>query len=410
MRYSHSRIKKIEKEFGIPFYVLHLEKFIQNYNDFLTAFKKIYQKTIIAYSYKTNYIPHLCKAANGLGAYAEVVSDMEYELALRIGVDPKRIIFNGPFKEYQTIENVLLNDSLVNLDSFYEITILKKLSNKYKNKHFNVGIRGNFQYDNNLEQSRFGFNRENGSFEQALREIRKLKNVSIIGLHCHFMAPGKSTQAYRKIIKNMLQLYEHYFLDRTIRYLDIGGGYFSRMPLSLRKQFDYPVPNYEDYAHAIAPELKKFFSGIKNKPKLILEPGIALAADTMDFAAKIIDIKKVMGRTLALVNGSIYNIKPTMTTKNLPMKIVSRRKDESKKNNFDIVGYSCMENDYLYSGYWGNVSKGDYIVFKNVGAYTIVLKPPFIKPSPPIVTFEKEGYNIIRRQETFEDIFLTYKI
>ena len=208
----------------------------------------------------------------------------------------------------------------------------------------------------------------------------------------------------------MLQLYERYFLDRAIKYLDIGGGFFSKMPLSLRKQFDYSVPNYEDYAHAIAPEFKKFFSGIKNKPILILEPGISLAADTMDFVAKIIDIKKVMGRTLVLVNGSIYNIKPTMTTKNLPMKIVSRRKDESKKKHFDIVGYSCMENDYLYSGYWGNVSKGDYIVFKNVGAYTIVLKPPFIKPSPPIVTFEKGGYNIIRRQETFEDVFLTYEI
>ena len=155
---------------------------------------------------------------------------------------------------------------------------------------------------------------------------------------------------------------------------------------------------------------KKFFSGAKDKPILILEPGIALTADTMDFVVKVIDVKNVPDKNLILVNGSIYNIKPTMNAKNLPMKIVCRKKDVSKKNHYDVVGYSCMEKDYLYSGYWGNVSKGDYIVFKNVGAYTIVLKPPFIKPSPPILTFERGKCSIIRREETIDDIVLTYKI
>ena len=408
MRYSYSRIKKIEKEFGTPFYVLHTDRFIQNYHDFSGAFKKIYNNTIIAYSYKTNYIPQLCKVINDLGAYAEVVSDMEYKLALRVGVDPKKIIFNGPFKEYKTTENALLSGSLVNLDSFYEIDILKKISNKYNNKHFRIGMRVNFQYDKKAKQSRFGFNRENGTFKQALKEIKKLKNVAIIGLHCHFITPDKSPQAYNKIINNMLQLYEQYCLNSNVMYIDIGGGFFSRMPLALKKQFDYSIPSYEDYAYVIASKFKKFFSGVKDKPILILEPGIALTADTMDFVAKVIDIKKVIEKNLILVNGSIYNIKPTMNTKNLPMKIVCRKKDERKKNDFDVVGYSCMENDYLYSGYFGHVAKGDYIVFKNVGAYTIVLKPPFIKPSPPIVTFKGGECKLIKREETFEDIFLTY--
>ena len=48
---------------------------------------------------------------------------MEYKLALRVGVDPKKIILNGPLKDYKTTENALLRGSLVNLDSFYEIDI-----------------------------------------------------------------------------------------------------------------------------------------------------------------------------------------------------------------------------------------------------------------------------------------------
>ena len=54
--------------------------------------------SIIGYSYKTNYLPSLIKEMSNLGAYAEVVSRLEYDLALKIGVKPNKIIFNGPLK------------------------------------------------------------------------------------------------------------------------------------------------------------------------------------------------------------------------------------------------------------------------------------------------------------------------
>jgi diaminopimelate decarboxylase len=58
------------------------------------------------------------------------------------------------------------------------------------------------------------------------------------------------------------------------------------------------------------------------------------------------------------------------------------------------------------------VDIGDYAVFDNMGAYTVVFKPPFIRPNPSIVTYDSEtgSYCLSRRAETFDDVFASYSI
>ena len=54
----------------------------------------------------------------------------------------------------------------------------------------------------------------------------------------------------------------------------------------------------------------------------------------------------------------------------------------------DVVGYTCMENDVLFRGFEGAIGAGDYAVFDNVGAYTNVLRPPFIRECPAILGWD----------------------
>ena len=51
-------------------------------------------------------------------------------------------------------------------------------------------------------------------------------------------------------------------------------------------------------------------------------------------------------------------------------------------------------------------------MFDNMGAYTVVLKPPFIRPNPPIVGYDsiENKYELVRRRETSQDVFSTYVI
>jgi diaminopimelate decarboxylase len=51
---------------------------------------------------------------------------------------------------------------------------------------------------------------------------------------------------------------------------------------------------------------------------------------------------------------------------------------------------------------------GDLVVFDNVGSYSVVLKPPFILPNFPIIEWDGENTRVVKRKETFEDLFKTY--
>ena len=78
-------IRELQTTYGEAFYILDSAQFRKNFTELKDAFAKIYPNANIAYSYKTNYTPKLCKIVDALGGYAEVVSEMELEIARRIG-------------------------------------------------------------------------------------------------------------------------------------------------------------------------------------------------------------------------------------------------------------------------------------------------------------------------------------
>ncbi|NYT46843.1 MAG: hypothetical protein H0A75_03595 [Candidatus Methanofishera endochildressiae] len=205
----------------------------------------------------------------------------------------------------------------------------------------------------------------------------------------------------------MITIASSEFSQEKLDFIDIGGGSFSPMRPELQAQFPFKVPSFEEYGHAIASVFARAYPE-QNGPELILEPGISIAANTMQFAAKIIDLKPAGDRLIALAAASQYDIKPTLSPRNLPITVYSSAAENmpAQRQTFDIVGSSCMESDCLYRGYQGELKPGDYVVFDNVGAYTNVLRPPFINPAPPILSYSsKHEVKVIRRRETTDDIF-----
>jgi diaminopimelate decarboxylase len=410
MDLSWRSLRELEAEYGDSLFFLDLNAFTDNYREFLTAFRSIYAHSNIAYSYKTNYTPRMCQRVKAMDGYAEVVSSMEYELALRIGMMPHRIIFNGPYKTAMDVEHALLSGATVNLDSFEEVRLVEAISRRSPGHQLNVGIRCNFDLGSDFV-SRFGFDVDDGAFKTIFETLSNLTNCLVAGFHCHFSTAHRSAESYAWRTRRMLALVNEYFGEPGPQFINVGGGFFSKMPAPLRTQFSVPVPTFQDYAEAIATECLQAFSGGKT-PELILEPGSALTADVMSFAAKIVGIKTVRSRTVALASGSVHNIKPTLHTKNLPLRIVSRNTVASTplSGPIDIVGYTCMEHDCLCSGYEGPIAVDDFVWFDNVGAYTTVMKPPFIRPSPPILGYDESSgqIEVIKRQETLHDLFSTY--
>jgi diaminopimelate decarboxylase len=407
---DYKTIKELEKQFGSSFFVLNVHQLRGNYKKIETAFKSRYDNFRIGYSYKTNYLPFLCKELSKLGSYAEVVSRLEYDLALKIGEDPRRIIFNGPLKSKEDIWTALENESILNLDSLNEMEYVKEYGINHSEKTVKVGLRLNFDISQDGESplqdgypvSRFGMCVENGDFSVALTSLSELKNVKVVGLHGHFSTRKRDLVSYQNITQTLCRIAKEKILD-SLEYIDVGGGIYGEVPQS----FNLVAPTFDDYAHVICGVMNQEFEGFKNKPTLILEPGISMVANAFVFIAKVIETKSIRYQNFVLVDGSIHNIKPTMHKNNLPMKII-RQKEDLKEDlqQFQIVGYTCMEKDYLAHDVNAKLPQiNDYIIFENVGAYTIVFNPPFIKERPSIIAVNENEFFIVRRKETIKQFF-----
>jgi Diaminopimelate decarboxylase len=401
MKINEALLKSLSRKYGGAFYLLDTSRFEENYRTLHEAFSKIYPNFAIAYSYKTNYTPALCRRVEKLGGYAEVVSHMELEVALRLGIKPSKIIFNGPYKNFLAASALLLAGGRVNLDSEQEINEVLRLAER-TGILLNIGLRVNFDIGSGV--SRFGFDTESGAFEEALHRINGEPLLKLGGLHCHF-AP-RSLESWKSRAEGMIDLVDRHGL--TPEYIDLGGGLYGGMPESLKSQFDTPIPSFEDYANTVAPLFAEHFGKEENPPQLIIEPGSALAGDCMSFASSVVSIKNIRGMDIATLLGSVYNINPTLSKKNLPLTVYHTGEESMEYKNLDFGGFTCIESDYLYRGYSGALAVGDWAVFENAGSYSVVLKPPFILPNFPVIDIGGKRPRVVKRAENFDDIFHTY--
>ena len=400
------QIKKISREYGNSFYLLDTDRFIQNYRDLIASFMKYYENTNIAYSYKTNYIPKLVQIVDQMGGFAEVVSEMELEIALRSKVKPEKIIWNGPVKNAQKVEELLLAGGTVNLDSIHEIVTIQDIAIRNPDYRLNIGLRCNYDIGDGVI-SRFGFDVDGEEFNTVLKCIKDIANLHLVNLQVHYAkrAPEYWTARAEGLLKTYDKVVEKYGLKPER--LDIGGGIYGRMPENLAKQLGIGKIAFDDYASKAAKLFAEHFNNFPDKPWLFIEPGSALAGDCMRFICRIESIKDIRGKKIATVIGSQKNI--SMTGINPPLEVIPGGQERQKYKNIDIVGFTCIEGDVLQKNYCGELGVGDYIVISNCGSYSLVMKPPFILPNFPVIDISSGSINLIKRAENFDDLFHTYQ-
>lgn len=394
-------INELRKEYGDAFYLLDSEQYRNNFLELRDTFRKVYPNFNIAYSYKTNYTPKFCKIVNELGGYAEVVSEMELEIALRVGVKPNRIIWNGPIKNPKKLEEFLVAGGTDNIDSVEELEVVKNIAERHPDKTLNLGIRCNYEVNDGVV-SRFGFDVDSEGFKNVLAFVTSTPNVHFINFQCHFAK--RQIEYWPARAKGMVELIDR--LGIIPERIDIGGGLFGKMADSLKAQFTNEIPDYKAYAEAAARVFAEYFADKNVKPELLIEPGSAVVGDCMKFVGTVKTIKNVRGKWFATILGSQKNI--SMTGINPPMEVIAMGGEQKEYENMDMVGFTCIEGDVLYHNYNGKLAHEDAIVISNCGSYSLVMKPPFILPNFPVLDICGEKTEVIKRGEVFEDLFHTF--
>ena len=86
------KVKDIAKKFGTPTYCYSYKKLKDNINNFKNNFKSF--SPLICFAIKSNSNVNLIKEIRKLGLGADVVSIGELMMALKAGIEPKKIVFS----------------------------------------------------------------------------------------------------------------------------------------------------------------------------------------------------------------------------------------------------------------------------------------------------------------------------
>ena len=261
----------ISESVGSSFYIFDELKFKNNLANLTNSFKKYYKKTYLGYSYKTNYTPELCKNANKLGCYSEIVSQMELSLVKKLKISLKKVIYNGPYKESNSILEVLIGGGILHVDSIEEAKLISEFSEEYPDKKFRVAIRINGSISD-LDYSRFGIDIESKKLDTIIDIFNYKKNIQLEGFHIHL--PNRNLESFKERVQIMSNVIKRYKSKINLKYINFGGGFLGKIPENLKKKFNNEIPTFDDYASVIGGFMNKCFDNYpyEEKPNLFIEP------------------------------------------------------------------------------------------------------------------------------------------
>ena len=135
------RLTKVIKKFETPIFCYSEKKINENISNFKNSFKSF--SPIICFSTKSNCNLEILKLIKRNGLGADVVSKGELMIALKAGINSKKIVFSGVGKtRSELIYAIDKNILLINCESKSEILEIESIA-KSKNKKVDIGIRLN---------------------------------------------------------------------------------------------------------------------------------------------------------------------------------------------------------------------------------------------------------------------------
>lgn len=360
-------------ELKTPFFLISKEKLDKNINDFQIALEKNWSNSILSYSVKTNSLPWLLRYLKTKGAFAEVVSDEEYLLAVNCGYSDNQIVFNGPVKGEECFKRAVENGAVVNLDSKNDLKYLTE----YRCKNIDrIGIRINVPtevFDENdigyeSDGFRFGFSDATGELEEAIKIVEKVCGNNF-GIHLHCNSVTRSVKVYEAIADYAIKIIRKYCISPS--FIDIGGGFFGGVE-------NKPKP--DDYLKAVSKALSETLD--VSRVKLIVEPGSAIIGSAVDLHTSVLDVKNTDKARIVTTDGSRIHIDPLWKKSGYMFTCDSAKKEIEKQI---ICGYTCMDHDRIMSiSNKPELCIGDSVVYHRVGAYTMTFGGMFIRYYPDV--------------------------
>jgi diaminopimelate decarboxylase len=403
MRYKNNNyfieninLDKLAIKYSTPLYCYSYNKLRSNIINFFTHFKKF--SPLVCFAIKSNTNLNLIREIKNFGLGADVVSKGELMLALKAGINKKKIVFSGVGKTESelkfAIEKKIL---LINSESESEIKIIEKIAKK-KNVVVNIGIRLNPNTDaNTLKQISTGkkenkFGVDEKTFLKLVSVLRTSKNIKLKCLSVHIGSQITNHKPYEKMLKAIDKIINK--AKFKFEYIDLGGG----MGISYEK--NQKKLDYKKYKSAIEKFLRK------NNSKLIFEPGRSIIGNTAILISRVIYLKETSKKIFVILDAGMNDMmRPALYGAKHQILPAFKNKKKSKKS-YEFVGPICETTDkFLSVSNFNKLKERDLIFISDVGAYGSSLSSNYnIRPKPSEILINKSKITILKKRQKLEDI------
>lgn len=348
-------------EYPTPYVLFNKNIIKQNVN----LFEKGLPGVQIRYAMKSNPYKQLCEEVAKNGAGFEIASVGELEILKSVAVPAEKIIFSAPIKPAQHIKQVFdygVKDYIV--DCIEEVDKLSEHA---------PGSRVMVRVEVDEDGSIFSLKDKFGAYdEQVVPIFRRIKELNLepSGIAFHVGSQALNPEAWSKglhVVKDHIDALEKEGIK--VSTLDIGGGF----------PFNYEAGELqlEDIFDSINRTIDKL--GL-NDMQLIVEPGRAMCANSMDLVTSVVQRTKRHNEWLYLDAGTYNWVFEAMDFQGglkFAISQIDSRTDELVR--FTVGGPTCDSIDTISkaSDLPGDIKIGDRVLIENVGGYSYAFASNF---------------------------------
>jgi len=404
---------ELANKFGTPLYVTDEGRIRENYRRFLNAFEREYPKILVCYAYKANTSLAICKVLAQEGAGAEVVSGGELHVALKTGVYPAKIVYNGINKTDEELATAIrAGVGIINIESFSELKRIDQIA-RNTNNIAKVGVRVNPcispkthpHISTGARESKFGLHIENDQAMEAYKMAKKLENVEIRGIHAHIGSQITEAAPYKETTQKIMDLAGRLKkeLQVNLDYINLGGGF------GIPYEEGQKVAAIDEFARAIAGIAKeKIDVHDLGEPLLVFEPGRYLVGDTTILLLGVGAVRETPFAKFVVVDGGMNALLRPMLYDAYHEVIVANRAEGKAVEKATIAGPICESGDILAKDrLLPQVEEGDVIAVLDTGAYGFSMSSQYNShPRPAEVLVNNGEHELIRGREGFEDLLV----
>ncbi len=376
-------IESVLKDYGTPVYVYFEDIIVQRAERVLKIFEGL--NVLPTFALKANNNPRILRILRDLGFGADVVTPGELIGALKAGIEPENMVWNGNGKTLSQ-KGIFLSKgvSKVNVDSVEEFERLWRGEKLSLFLRINPGVdpKTHEHISTGMEEHKFGVHVERA------RDFLRFNREAFVGLHVHVGSQITDVKVFKRTYEILVDLSRDFGFEE----INIGGGW----GIDYGDGRELDLDSYSDVVKELLSDFKL----------VILEIGRYVLAPAGVLLSRVVDVKRGRDKYFVVLDtGMSHLIRPPLYNAHHRISFMETTREESV---FDVVGYLCETGDFLAKNLQGELPKvGSVSLIHDVGAYGYSMSSNYNSiPRPPEVLINSKGEPVlIRKGESLEDIY-----